>query len=97
MNLAKDLSTLISELYELNLQPGLLKRRGSYIVYLKGSERVADLMTFMGAGNTAMELMQAKMLKEVRNNVNRKTNFETANIDKTAQAAAAQVIAIEKF
>ena len=97
MNLAKDLSTLISELYELNLQPGLLKRRGSYIVYLKGSERVADLMTFMGAGNTAMELMQAKMLKEVRNNVNRKTNFETANIDKTAQAAAAQVIAIEKI
>ncbi len=97
MNLARDLSKLIGEVYELDLQPGLLKRQGSYIVYLKGSERVADLLTFIGAGNAAMELMQAKMLKEVRNNVNRKTNFETANIDKTALAAAAQVLAIEKI
>ena len=37
------------------------------------------------------------MLKEVRNYVNRKTNFETANIDKTASAAAKQIVAIEKI
>lgn len=96
-NLAKDLSALIGEIPELDLQPGLASRRGSYVVYIKGSERVADLITYMGAGNAAMELMQAKMLKEVRNNVNRKTNFETANIEKTAQASAAQVLAIEKI
>jgi len=54
-------------------------------------------MTFMGAGKAAMNLMQVKMLKEVRNNVNRKTNFETANIDKTALAAAEQIVAIEKI
>lgn len=97
MNLAKDLLAIFSEAYELDLQPGLMNRKGAFVVYMKGSERVADLLTFMGAGNAAMELMQAKMLKEVRNNVNRKTNFETANIDKTASAAAAQVIAIEKI
>ncbi|HEX3039530.1 MAG TPA: DNA-binding protein WhiA [Caproiciproducens sp.] len=97
MNLAKDLSVLISETYELDIQPGFLNRKGSFVVYIKGSEHVADFLTFMGAGNAAMELMQAKMLKEVRNDVNRKTNFETANIDKTAQAAAAQIIAIEKI
>ncbi len=96
MNLAKDLSVTIRQAYELDLQPGLTNRKGSFVVYIKGSERVADLLAYMGAGNAAMELMQAKMLKEVRNNVNRKTNFETANIDKTAQAAAAQIIAIEK-
>lgn len=97
MNLAKDLLLLIGEVLELDLQPSMMNRRGSYVVYIKGSERVADLITFMGAGNCAMELMQAKMLKEVRNNVNRKTNFETANLDKTAQAAASQVLAIEKI
>ena len=48
----------------------------------------------MGAQNAAMELMQAKMVKEVRNYVNRTTNFETANIDKTASAAARQIAAI---
>lgn len=97
MNLAKDLSTLISEVYELNLRPGLINRKGSFVVYIKGSEGVVDLLTFMGAGNAAMELMQVKMYKELRNNVNRKTNFETANIDKTALAAADQVIAIKKI
>jgi DNA-binding protein WhiA len=97
MNLAKDLSAVIREAYELDLQPGFMNRKGSFVVYIKGSERVADLLAYMGAGNAAMELMQAKMLKEVRNNVNRKTNFETANIDKTAQAAAAQIVAIERI
>ena len=97
MNLARDLGAFISEIYELDLQPGLLNRKGSYVVYIKGSEHVADFLTFMGAGKAAMSLMQVKMLKEVRNNVNRKTNFETANIDKTASAAAAQIVAIEKI
>lgn len=97
MNLARDLCALIGEIYELGFQPGLLQRRGAYAVYLKGSERIVDFLTFMGAGNGAMELMQTKMFKEVRNNVNRKTNFETANLGKTAQAAASQVLAIEKI
>lgn len=97
MNLARDLCALIGEIYELGFQPGMLQRRGAYVVYLKGSERIADFLTFMGAGNAAMELMQTKIVKEVRNNVNRKINFETANLGKTAQAAAAQVLAIEKI
>jgi DNA-binding protein WhiA len=96
-NLARDLSGFLLDIEELNLQPGFLNRKGSFVVYVKGSERVADLLTFMGAPSAAMQLMQVKMLKEVRNNVNRKTNFETANIDKTATAAAQQVLAIEKL
>lgn len=44
-----------------------------------------------------MTLMQAKMVKEVRNYVNRTTNFETANIDKTASASARQVVAIHRL
>ena len=44
-----------------------------------------------------MELMQVKMLKEVRNQVNRRTNFETANLGKTATAAARQLLAIQKI
>lgn len=97
MNLARDLCALIGEVYELGFQPGMMQRRGAYVVYLKGSERIVDFLAFIGAGNAAMELMQTKMFKEVRNNVNRKTNFETANLGKTAQAAAAQVLAIEKI
>ncbi len=97
MNLARDLSALIGEVLELDLQPGLTNRRGSYVVYIKGGERVSDFITYLGAGNAAMTLIQTQMLKEVRNNINRKTNFETANLGKTAQASAAQMLAIEKI
>ena len=97
MNLAKDLSALISEAENLELQPALINRKGAFVVYIKGSERIADLLTYIGAFNAAMSLMQVKMVKEVRNNVNRKTNFETANIDKTVGASAGQIGAIERI
>ncbi|MGE4490125.1 putative sporulation transcription regulator WhiA [Caprobacter fermentans] len=96
-NLARDLTAFLTDIFELDVNPGMLNRKGSYVVYLKGSEHVSDLLTFLGAGNAAMELIQVRMLKEVRNNVNRKTNFEAANIEKTASAAAGQLMALKKI
>lgn len=92
--LAQDFVTLLEEVEGLYLQPSVTRRKGSYVVYIKGSELIADLLTYMGAPTASMTLMQAKMVKEVRNYVNRTTNFETANIDKTASASAKQVVAI---
>ncbi len=95
--LAQDLVTLLEEIEGLRIQPSVTRRKGSYVVYIKGSEQIADLLTFMGAPSASMALMQAKMVKEVRNYVNRTTNFETANIDKTASASARQVAAIHRL
>lgn len=92
--LAQDLVTLLEEVEGLHLQPSITQRKGSFVVYIKDSEQIADLLTYMGAPTASMTLMQAKMVKEVRNYVNRTTNFETANIDKTASASARQVVAI---
>ena len=97
MNLAKDFMALLSEDETLNLQPALINRKGAFVVYVKGSEHIADLLAYLGAGSAAMELMQVRMLKEVRNNVNRKTNFETANIDKTVSASVRQMKAIRRI
>ena len=96
-NLAKDLLVALQMCGVERLQPGLTNRRGSFVVYSKGMEQVTDLLTYLGAPAAAMELMQVKMLKEVRNQINRRTNFETANLDKTASAAARQVLAIQKI
>ena len=96
-HLAKSLSAILTEVPELALQPIISRRQGSYVVYLTGGDRISDFLTYLGAVQSSMEVMQAKMLKEVRNNVNRKTNFETANIGKTASAAALQIEAIERF
>lgn len=97
MNLANDLTALIRDNLELELEPRISRRKGAFVVYIKGGERVADLLTFLGAPNAAMDLIQVRMLKELRNNVNRQTNFETANIEKTASAAAQEVLAIKKI
>ncbi|MCI1955688.1 MAG: DNA-binding protein WhiA [Oscillospiraceae bacterium] len=97
MNLARDLVALIRDNLELELGPRISRRKGAFVVYIKGGGRVADFLTFLGAPNAAMSLMQVRMLKELRNNVNRQTNFETANIEKTASAAAQEVLAIERI
>ncbi len=96
MKLAKDLITLLEEA-EVPVQPSLVNRKGAFVVYVKGSEQIADFLTYIGAQNSSMELMQIKMVKQVRNDINRKTNFETANLGKTADAAARQIQAIEQI
>lgn len=97
MNLANDLAGCIREVLELDLEPRVSRRKGAFVVYVKGGSRVADFLTFLGAPNAAMELLQVRMLKDLRNTVNRRTNFETANIEKTASAAAQEVLAIQKI
>lgn len=93
-NLANDLYTLLCEVEAFPLSPSVAGRKGGYVVYLKGSGPIEDLLTYLGAPAAAMELMQVKMYKEVKNDINRKTNFETANMDKTYSASARQVAAI---
>ena len=90
--ISRDLAKL---LHEWNLAPKQLERKGSHVVYCKDSERIEEILTLMGAQNAALELMGIKMYKDMRNNINRKINFETANISRTANAAAEQVYAIE--
>lgn len=97
MNLANDLSAVIRDAAVLDLTPCVARRKGSFVVYVKGGSRVADLLTYLGAPEAAMNLIQVRMLKDLRNKLNRKTNFEAANIEKTASAAAQEMLAIEKI
>ena len=65
-------------------------RKKQYLVYTKSSECIEDLMIFMGAKLSAMELMNIKIYKDIRNQTNRRSNCETANIGKTVAASLAQ-------
>ncbi len=69
-------------------------RNGSSILYLKQSESIEDFLTFLGAPVCAMEVMEAKMEKEMVNRVNRQVNCETANLTKVVDAAGEQIAAI---
>ena len=93
-NLSVDLCKIFSELTECTLTPKTVIRSGNYIVYFKESEQICDLLTYIGAPIKAMEIMGTKAVKQVRNNVNRRTNGEIANIGKVAAASAKQLEAI---
>lgn len=92
--LSDDLQKIISEINELDISPKNVRRKGNYIVYIKGSENITDIITYMGGQMSSIEIIQSHIYKSVRNAVNRKTNSETANLKKTALAAAKQINAI---
>lgn len=79
---------------ETQIEPKCTVRGGSYVVYLKKSAEIEDTLSFMGATESSMSLMGAKMYKDVRNTVNRRVNFENANLARSANAAAKQYAAI---
>ncbi len=95
--LAEGLLSLMGEVEEIELSPAVAERQGNSVVYLKDSSQIEDILTYMGATSNAMELMQIKMYKETINNINRKANFETANMDKTYSASAKQTAAIARI
>ncbi len=81
---------LLSLIEEHGMSAKLSTRRGSSFLYIKESEKISDILTFMGAMMQAMEIMNIKIFKEVRNNVNRSVNCEAANLNKTIAAANKQ-------
>lgn len=94
-NLAKSLQTLLGEIEAVRAAPSLSSRKsGGYLLFWKDAGQIEDLLTFFGAPRASMELMQVRMYKEKRNSINRRANFETANMDKTMSAAARQIAAI---
>ncbi|MBE6757717.1 MAG: DNA-binding protein WhiA [Ruminococcaceae bacterium] len=93
-NLSRDLLALLRE---LNLRPKFMNRKSNHVIYFKESEQIEDCLTLMRATGASLELMSVKMVKDIRNNANRLANCESANIDKTVAAAAAQVEAIRRI
>lgn len=94
LNLSKSLITLLQE---LELEPKLTKRKGYNVVYFKDSEAIEDCLYIMGASSSMFDMMNVKIVKDIRNSANRRANCETANIEKTVRAAMPQIEAIIKI
>lgn len=67
------------------------KRRNGYIVYLKEAEKIADFLQLIGATNSMLKFEDIRIVRDMRNSVNRLVNCENANINKTVAAAERQV------
>ena len=84
-------------LAEHDFNPHRALRKGANTVYIKSADHIEDLLTFMGAGNAAMRIMDQRMYNDRRNQTNRLSNCETANLGKSVQAAVQVQLASEKL
>jgi len=92
--LSEDFCALIEE---FDIEPGVVMRKSNYIIYFKNSGAVADILNISGAHKALMRMENMMIVKDVKNNVNRVVNCETANVSKTVEAAVAQIKAINKI
>ncbi|MDC7289465.1 DNA-binding protein WhiA [Blautia schinkii] len=74
-----------------NIDAKIVLRKKSYVVYVKEGAQIVDMLAIMEANVALMNLENIRILKEMRNSVNRKVNCETANINKTVNAAVKQM------
>lgn len=80
---------------DFETEPKIVERKNHYVVYLKDGSQIVDMLNVMEAYISLMNLENVRILKEMRNSVNRKVNCETANISKTVNAAVKQIADIE--
>ncbi len=73
------------------LDAKIVQRKKCYVVYLKEGSQIVDMLNIMEAHVALMNLENVRILKEMRNSVNRQVNCETANINKTVNAAVKQI------
>ena len=82
-------------LASLNIDAQRTRRKSQHVVYIKDSTRIAAALAHMGAHNALFTVENTRILHEVKNNVNRAVNCETANVNRTVDASLKQIACIE--
>ena len=88
---ADDIAALIDT---FGLAAKVTARKNGYLVYIKDSEQIVEFLNVIGAHNALLNFENVRILKDIRNRINRLVNFETANVNKTVEAAVKQAEAI---
>lgn len=86
---------ILHTINSFGLDAGITPRKGNLVIYLKDADQIVTLLNLMGAHSALLEFENVRVLKDMRNQVNRLVNCETANVDKTVRAAMDQIRDIE--
>jgi len=84
-------SRVCRALEQFSIRAGHTLRKEQHIVYIKDSEGISDLLTVLGAHNAVLRLENVRVLREISGGIQRRVNFETANIIKSTDASVRQV------
>lgn len=82
-------------LNHFNISSKVLQRAKNVIVYIKDGEEISNFLAFIGANSSVLKFEENRVIRDVRNNVNRIVNCETANLNKVIQTAVKQIEAIK--
>ena len=88
---------LIEILNFFNISSKILDRKYSFSIYIKDGEEISKFLALIGANVSVLKYEDIRVIKDTKNNINRKVNCETANLNKTISAAVYQIQAIEKL
>ncbi|HBQ87652.1 MAG TPA: DNA-binding protein WhiA [Syntrophomonas sp.] len=92
--MAEDMEKLLAR---MKIKARTSERKNNLVVYIKGSEKIVDFLRLVGASMALLDFENIRIIKSVRNNVNRQVNCETANLVKTVDASLRQVELIKKL
>lgn len=84
-----DIVREVMDSFELNAR--MVQRKKYFVVYIKDGSSIVDILNIMGAHRALMDLENIRIVKEMRNSINRQVNCETANIHKTVEASSKQI------
>lgn len=94
--MSKNQADILAEIMAgFDIFPKIVERNEQFVLYLKNSETICDLLALFGAGKFVLDIENNKVSRDLSNSTNRQINCMTANIDKTVNAAIKQLAAIE--
>ena len=91
MRTEEQANQVVSLMQTFDLSAKIVERKNRFVVYLKEAEQIVDMLNVMEAHVALMEFENIRIVREMRGNVNRKVNCETANIEKTVNASMKQI------
>lgn len=86
---------ILKILKEFNIQSKILKRKSGCSIYIKEAEEISKFLALIGANKSVLNFEEIRVVRDTRNNINRLVNCETANLNKTVNAAVVQINAIK--
>lgn len=89
---------VINLLKDFDIEAKYIKRnKDTFVIYIKDSEKIVTVLAIMEANNSLLEFENVRIEKEIKNDINRTVNCETANISKTVDSSYKQIMAINKI
>ena len=85
----------VLEKFEIHMKE--MKRKNGFSLYIKDGEEISKFLAFIGANSSVLKFEEIRVIREMKNNINRKVNCETANLSKTINAAVKQIESIKKL